>query len=636
MSSLRTFRRRLGFVFVVSILAGCAADLIPTSLDDRPSLNSTILDDALDDVVLTAGVEEPGELHIAVTTPFCCDPNVRIFEARFGDQDIVAQAFCYWDFNDGQSADGCRVRHRFNWEWEYSPKVTVTMADGATLDAEVRVAIGSAGSGAGSGNASPPLPGGGSTSGDASQSLVADAGEDVIVYEGALVELYGWATGDLTGEVSFFWRELTGADVVLDDPTSAKLSFEASLPVSQTRTLVFELTVTSGGLSATDIVSVTILAHSEDGVDGVQIQYLAGPEGDAEPGQYEVAWRFLDSLPKSDVRLIRGCCECQAFDSDVLTPDEEGVYTAAVEIPDDRSVWYFVRCALAGDPHATAAVHVNSPLSGTTVPPQSTVIWSFVGSRDEPESVAVALRSKLITHVAIFSGNRVTSDFLNAPQTREAIAVAKEAGVELILIRYLWQTQPSADTELSVLSDVDYYVREIDLARRDAVLIGAVYVGFDTETYGPTAIAAHFRAPDGFLEEDYHSLAATLAEVISQVGQVDFVLPAGSGRRNHPYTALAGLGKQRISESTYYDNERDIDSIPYSYELAGMHTNVVKDRSGRPTKPYFLPEEVFGNKSHIWKRKEGLMIWPREFRAGEVADLLSSFAGQCPANPDFQ
>lgn len=206
-----------------------------------------------------------------------------------------------------------------------------------------------------------------------------------------------------------------------------------------------------------------------------------------------------------------------------------------------------------------------------------------------------------------FSGNRITSHTLDKLQTREAIAIAKDAGVELILIRYLWQTQPSAATELGILLDTDYCAREIERIRQEAERIGAALVGFDTETYGRTQLHDYFRASD-FLEEDYDVLVETIDAVVEQVGQVDFVLPAGAARHNHPYTALSGLGKQRISEGTYYDNEENIAAIKYPYELSGMYMNVIKKNERLPWKPYFLPGEVFGDKAYIWRRKEGLMI----------------------------
>jgi hypothetical protein len=374
----------------------------------------------------------------------------------------------------------------------------------------------------------------------------------------------------------------------------------------------------------------------DDAVPGVlRVEYLAGPEGPTSPGRYEVAWRFPDAAPDSGVRLRSGCCECPSADSSVLVPDVAGIYTATIDIPHDRSSWYFVTYLLDGEELAGPVVHAVTHSYQASAGQQSIVIWPFVGSRAEPDSVATALRSGLITHVAIFAGNRTTSDTLDALQTREAIAIAQRENTELILIRILLPTQPGPTAEVATLFDRSYYVQEIELLREEADRIGAASIGLDTETYGLTPLADHFRAQDGFLADDFNALVETINEVVAQTGQVDFVLPAGSVRENHPYGALAALGRQRISESTYYDNEQDIDWIPYLYDLAGMYMNVRKDHPERPMKPYFLPWEVFGEKAYIWQRTHGLMIWPKEELSLEVADMLATFAGQCPANPDY-
>lgn len=258
-------------------------------------------------------------------------------------------------------------------------------------------------------------------------------------------------------------------------------------------------------------------------------------------------------------------------------------------------------------------------------------IWSFSGKRDEPESLATALRSKLISHVAFFVGNRVTSSTLDKPPTQEAIRIAKEAGVELILVRFLWQTQPAPESELSILLNADYYVGQIELLRQEANQIGAKFVALDTETYGPTALTTYFRSRS-FTKEDYDNLTATIDVVVRRIGKVDFLLPAGSSRKYHPYIAIANLGKMRISEGTYYDREDAINAIKYPYEISGMYTNVTKENETHPWNRFFLPQEVFGNRASVWQRRQGLMIWPRETHADEVANMLADFAAQQEAN----
>ena len=258
------------------------------------------------------------------------------------------------------------------------------------------------------------------------------------------------------------------------------------------------------------------------------------------------------------------------------------------------------------------------------------VIWCFVGSRDKSESLKVAIESGLITHVAIFAGNRVTSDTLSKPNTKEAIDIAKRAqanGIELILVRYLWQTQPSPHTELATLTDEDYYAAEIDTLRAEARTIGAKYIGLDTEAYGPTPITTHIRSKR-FSRESYDEIKAAVNAAVEKVGKVDFVLPAGSARRNHPYLALANLGEKRIAEGTYYDNPDRINSIKYPYEIAGMYMNVKKENERHTHLKYFVPMDVFSEHKDIWQQKQGLMIWPREHRALEVAEKLLEFSKQ--------
>ena len=166
--------------------------------------------------------------------------------------------------------------------------------------------------------------------------------------------------------------------------------------------------------------------------------------------------------------------------------------------------------------------------------------------------------------------------------------------------------------------------------RAEARQLGIDYVALDTEAYGPTELTPYFRSKS-FTEEDYDKLTATIDEVVRRIGQVDFLLPAGSGRKYHPYTAIANLGRMRISEGTYYDREDAISGIKYPYEIAGMFMNVTKENKVHPWNQFFLPEEVFGSRAIVWQRKHGLMIWP-EGHADEVANMLVVFAAEQEVN----
>lgn len=254
------------------------------------------------------------------------------------------------------------------------------------------------------------------------------------------------------------------------------------------------------------------------------------------------------------------------------------------------------------------------------------VIWPFVPSRDRPESLDRALNSGLITHVAIFSGNRLTSNTLNKPHTRKAIEMAKRADVELILVRYLWPSKPIPQARLEALWNVEFYVQEIERLRAEAARIGAKYTCLDMEAYGRTPIRNRLQSKERFSSKEFARVVDAVKKAVERVGKVDYVLPAGSMRRNHPYNAFALLGQRRISEHTYYDNQEILSSIKYPYEIAGMYMNVTKENKKMPWLSFYLPKEVFGNKAHVWKEKDGLMIWPREHRASEVAQMLMEFA----------
>lgn len=243
------------------------------------------------------------------------------------------------------------------------------------------------------------------------------------------------------------------------------------------------------------------------------------------------------------------------------------------------------------------------------------IIWPYYQPRDpRAESLVWALRSGLITHVAIMAGNRQTSDTLDHPDTRNAIALAQIKRVPLILVRFLWPTQPCKESEIETLYDVDFYVREIEQLREEARVRGIPFVGLDTEAYGPTQIHEYFRQPR-FPLEVYVAVSDATREAARQIGEVDFVFPAGSSRASHPYMALAMLGLQRISETTYYDRPVVID---YPYEIAGMYISTSKTREGHPEASYYLPIEVFGDKAHVWWNAGGLFLWHEHEDVGKL------------------
>lgn len=90
----------------------------------------------------------------------------------------------------------------------------------------------------------------------------ADAGDDFSVNEGDVVSLDGRRSRDLDGQpIQYTWRQVSDASpiVALTGEQTATPSFNAPFVSVGGETLTFELTVTAGGKTDTDTVSVTVV-----------------------------------------------------------------------------------------------------------------------------------------------------------------------------------------------------------------------------------------------------------------------------------------------------------------------------------------------------------------------------------------
>ena len=91
----------------------------------------------------------------------------------------------------------------------------------------------------------------------------ADAGSDSVVSEGAAITLDGELSFDPeNGPISYWWAQVSGPAVTLDDATAGKPSFTAPEGISNSD-VVFELTVSDGSASSTDTVTITINADND-------------------------------------------------------------------------------------------------------------------------------------------------------------------------------------------------------------------------------------------------------------------------------------------------------------------------------------------------------------------------------------
>ncbi|GIW70670.1 MAG: hypothetical protein KatS3mg102_0212 [Planctomycetota bacterium] len=100
--------------------------------------------------------------------------------------------------------------------------------------------------------------------------LLADAGPDQTVDEGALVQLDGCSS---VPGASYQWEQIAGEpQVVLSDPTDCRPTFTAPLISGESVVLTFRLTVSLGEQSATDTVDITVRNTNQQPVA------VAGPD----------------------------------------------------------------------------------------------------------------------------------------------------------------------------------------------------------------------------------------------------------------------------------------------------------------------------------------------------------------------
>jgi len=260
------------------------------------------------------------------------------------------------------------------------------------------------------------------------------------------------------------------------------------------------------------------------------------------------------------------------------------------------------------------------------------IIWHYHSIRDKPETLELALSSGLITHVMLGGTlHRKDRDFRRQTNALAALKVAKAFGVKIIWARPLWPLYAIQDSSAEDIFDRDYYVREIRMVRAEARQVGADYTALDSEAYGYSPTKKYLRGRNKLTAGQLARLKQVIAEVVQAVGKVDFALPAGVVQRpRQPSRYIAQIGRYRVSETTYYDNEKLMAKIDYPYEIFGAYLDIQKKNEKFPTLPFYLVPEIF-EKSERWSRCKGLFLYSREHHAHAVAQQLVAYARTLPS-----
>lgn len=262
------------------------------------------------------------------------------------------------------------------------------------------------------------------------------------------------------------------------------------------------------------------------------------------------------------------------------------------------------------------------------------IIWFHSAYGNSLESLKTALSSGMISHVIVLYMHRKDRDWKANQKVRKAVEMVKNSDAKLIWCRDMWAYWAIENAKPGDLLDPNYYIQEIRHLRAEAKEMGADFVAFDTEPYGRSPMKPYLFTGKGHIKlsnKQVQQLKSIIKKTIQAVGKVDFILQAGRVYyKDHPWEIIAELGKNRISECTYYVDEKLVKSIEYPYEIFGAHLNTTRYRAINPKRPYFLVSDIFEN-SHLWSAKKGLFLYSTTDRCLAVAKDLVAYAKSLPS-----
>lgn len=268
-----------------------------------------------------------------------------------------------------------------------------------------------------------------------------------------------------------------------------------------------------------------------------------------------------------------------------------------------------------------------SSVAESTRPPvaQPVVIWFHSVSSNSLESLQQALSSQLINHVLMLYMHRNDADWQTSEKAQAAIELVKASKAKLIWCRDLWPYYKIKDGQAEDLFDPNYYVNEVKHLRAEAAAIGADLVALDTEPYGDSPLKKYLKNKQAYTAGNFRNLTTTIESALQRLKKVDYILPAGSTARLHPYNLLSQLGVNRISETTYYNRSDRVARIKYPYEIYGVYVRPYRRNPDHSLLPFYLVTDVF-EQSQIWSHKKGVMLYTDGKHCDRTALALGQYA----------
>ena len=270
---------------------------------------------------------------------------------------------------------------------------------------------------------------------------------------------------------------------------------------------------------------------------------------------------------------------------------------------------------VSGEPNAVDVQPLRQP-------PE--IIWFHSVSSNSIESLDVALASGLVSHVMVLYMHRNDADIMD-DKVQKAVQLVKAHGAKLIWCRDLWPYYKNESCNALQIYEANYYVHEVFHLRKEGALLEADAIALDCEPYGESVFKPTFKDPQTRSRVDLKRLDAAVIAAVDQIGKVGYILPAGSTDARHPLNRVSRLGKNRISESTYYNLESRLRKVKYPYEIFGAYVRATHAHPEHPLLPFFTADALFTH-SEVWSDKKGVLLYTDGPHSLETAKSLFAYA----------